>query len=264
MEEEIDLDTAPAYNAEPPPPSAGPPPPPADGGADADGAAPDRPAAAPEPAAPPKSAAQIRLEAIQKRLADERAKNHKEVVQEDRRKRMTPEELRRAEQRGTGQAPDRAAASASESDKLRAVTAEEAEAERDKAKKKDKRRNMYAWDVFNDQALHRTHKRREGNLATFGAVEGAAADAVGPFDPLSYGDEAEGYRPREDRVDALVDELNLQKRKRETSSRRRAHHDEDDVSAINERNRAFNAKAARAFDKYAAEIKSNLERGTAL
>ena len=33
---------------------------------------------------------------------------------------------------------------------------------------------------------------------------------------------------------------------------------------INERNMKFNKKAARFYDKYTAEIKQNLERGTAV
>ena len=37
-----------------------------------------------------------------------------------------------------------------------------------------------------------------------------------------------------------------------------------DVDYINERNRGFNRKAARYYDKYTTEIKNNLERGTAI
>jgi hypothetical protein len=40
--------------------------------------------------------------------------------------------------------------------------------------------------------------------------------------------------------------------------------EEQDVDYINERNRVFNKKIQRSFGKYAAEIKANLERGTAL
>jgi pre-mRNA-splicing factor SYF2 len=38
----------------------------------------------------------------------------------------------------------------------------------------------------------------------------------------------------------------------------------DDISWINEKNRKFNQKIARFYDKYTKEIRENLERGTAL
>lgn len=37
-----------------------------------------------------------------------------------------------------------------------------------------------------------------------------------------------------------------------------------DVSYINQRNKRFNQKISRNFDKHTAEIRQNLERGTAL
>jgi len=52
--------------------------------------------------------------------------------------------------------------------------------------------------------------------------------------------------------------------KRSKFSRRRAFNEEADVDYINERNMKFNKKAARFYDKYTAEIKQNLERGTAV
>jgi pre-mRNA-splicing factor SYF2 len=47
-------------------------------------------------------------------------------------------------------------------------------------------------------------------------------------------------------------------------SRRRPVYEDQDVNYINERNRHFNLKLNRFFEKEAAEIKANLERGTAL
>jgi hypothetical protein len=51
---------------------------------------------------------------------------------------------------------------------------------------------------------------------------------------------------------------------RKNFSRRRANFDGEDVTSINERNKQFNKKLKRAFDKYTVEIRQNLERGTAL
>jgi len=65
-------------------------------------------------------------------------------------------------------------------------------------------------------------------------------------------------------VDRMVDELEKSIAKRDTFQRRRSFYDEEDIDYINERNRKFNQKISRAFDKYTAEIKQNLERGTAI
>ena len=52
--------------------------------------------------------------------------------------------------------------------------------------------------------------------------------------------------------------------KRDKYSRRRRFDEEEDVSYINERNMKFNKKLERFYGQYTAEIKQNLERGTAV
>ena len=52
--------------------------------------------------------------------------------------------------------------------------------------------------------------------------------------------------------------------KRAKYSRRREFQHDADVDYINERNMKFNKKAARYYNPYTAEIKQNLERGTAI
>lgn len=66
------------------------------------------------------------------------------------------------------------------------------------------------------------------------------------------------------KVEELANEISQMQEKRRKFSRRRKFNEERDISFINRRNEAFNAKVARAFDKYTSEIKGNLERGTAL
>lgn len=67
-----------------------------------------------------------------------------------------------------------------------------------------------------------------------------------------------------EKVDKLVNELEKTISKRKNFSRRRIHYEEEYVDYINERNRNFNKKVARAFDAYTTETKQNLERGTAI
>ncbi|KAI8519360.1 pre-mRNA-splicing factor syf2 [Branchiostoma belcheri] len=56
----------------------------------------------------------------------------------------------------------------------------------------------------------------------------------------------------------------LEIEKRAKFSRRRGFNDDADIDYINERNMRFNKKAERFYGKYTAEIKQNLERGTAV
>lgn len=51
---------------------------------------------------------------------------------------------------------------------------------------------------------------------------------------------------------------------RKTFSRRRMFIEDENVGYINEYNRSFNKKLARAFGAQSLEIRQNLERGTAL
>jgi len=69
---------------------------------------------------------------------------------------------------------------------------------------------------------------------------------------------------KEEREEVMAQEVEERIEKRNQFSRRRAFNEDKDVTSINERNRNFNEKLERNFSKYAAEIKSNLERGTAL
>ena len=65
-------------------------------------------------------------------------------------------------------------------------------------------------------------------------------------------------------IDRMVKELDEQRERRSKFSRRRKHYEGRDVDSINERNTIYNQSIAKAFDKYTVEIKTNLERGTAL
>ncbi|KAI6038668.1 SYF2 splicing factor-domain-containing protein [Pisolithus marmoratus] len=71
-------------------------------------------------------------------------------------------------------------------------------------------------------------------------------------------------KPSEDAIDRVVSKLNRDVDKKAKFSRKRHNEDEGDITYINERNRVFNKKIARYYDKYTAEIRASFERGTAL
>ncbi|KAL0097674.1 SYF2 splicing factor-domain-containing protein [Phycomyces blakesleeanus] len=64
-------------------------------------------------------------------------------------------------------------------------------------------------------------------------------------------------------IERLAQDTKKQIIQRETRSRDRKE-SSDDISWINEKNRVFNQKISRFYDKYTREIRENLERGTAL
>lgn len=65
-------------------------------------------------------------------------------------------------------------------------------------------------------------------------------------------------------IDNMVKDLESQIMKRKSFSRRRTHNDDADIDYINEKNARFNKKLDRYYGEHTAEIKQNLERGTAI
>ncbi|OQS08003.1 pre-mRNA-splicing factor syf2 [Thraustotheca clavata] len=127
-----------------------------------------------------------------------------------------------------------------------------------KAQKKDKQKAAFGWDVFNQDSLYKGYKKR---LNVLPEAKDKPAIAQEAYDPLEYGRQD---KVSEEGVERMVAELEHRAQARQKFSRRRQFREGEDVDFINERNRVFNKKAARAFDKYTVEIKQNLERGTAI
>lgn len=72
------------------------------------------------------------------------------------------------------------------------------------------------------------------------------------------------HKDTPDAINNMVKDLDKQISKRKSFSRRRMYNDDGDVDYINERNSRFNKKMERYYGEYTAEIKQNLERGTAI
>eukprot|EP01016_Furgasonia_blochmanni_P006591 TRINITY_DN12641_c0_g1_i5.p1 TRINITY_DN12641_c0_g1~~TRINITY_DN12641_c0_g1_i5.p1 ORF type:complete len:354 (-),score=116.49 TRINITY_DN12641_c0_g1_i5:157-1218(-) len=118
---------------------------------------------------------------------------------------------------------------------------------------KKKRNETFGWDIFNQESLYRAYKKRCGDMPHYKELYEKQKDGGKVDVPES-----------DERLQALVDDIQKQEEKRKKFSRRRTFYEDEDVSHINERNRIFNKKLERHFGDYASEIKSNLERGTAL
>ncbi|EDO07045.1 putative peptidyl-prolyl cis-trans isomerase cyclophilin [Babesia bovis T2Bo] len=141
----------------------------------------------------------------------------------------------------------------------KAAIAVEKQHERDLKKEKGK---SFGWNVFNQDALYRAHKKRLKETA-FNREEYELQKAQ--MGDLFYQPCLSTTETTEAAKLAVVHNLEKQYKQREKFSRRRAFEDDaKDVSYINQRNRVFNQKLDRAFKDHSAEIKGNLERGTAL
>ncbi|PSC68358.1 peptidyl-prolyl cis-trans isomerase CYP19-3 [Micractinium conductrix] len=139
-------------------------------------------------------------------------------------------------------------------------TAETAEA---LYKKKEKKPAPTGIEMFDQATLAAAYDKRTDNIkpdrSEYEAAKASDPEFYRAADSLRYGGTSQ---PSEAAVDRMVAELN--ERKNKNFSRRRAFRADKDVDYINDRNAHFNAKIERAFGTATAEIKANLERGTAL
>ncbi|KAI0301342.1 SYF2-domain-containing protein [Russula brevipes] len=93
-----------------------------------------------------------------------------------------------------------------------------------------------------------------------GSQQLAAESLYRDANSLLYADN----KPTDEAIDRVIGKINHDLDKRRKFSRKRPNEDTGDITYINEKNRIFNKKIARYFDKYTAEIRASFERGTAL
>jgi len=154
--------------------------------------------------------------------------------------------------------------------KMMNTPAREAEfVDKKKRKKEEKAQKgeSFGWQQYNPESQYNSYKKRVKNLDDTKELyeKQKAATPAEDFYPnannLSYGKAPEVPKAK---LNKMVDELLKRDEKKENFSRRREHFDDAYVDYVNERNKVFNKKISRAFDSYTAEIKQNLERGTAI
>jgi hypothetical protein len=116
-------------------------------------------------------------------------------------------------------------------------------------------------DTHNSEGQHRSYQRDLKGLhnATGGQQRSGAEGTI--FNPiLGSSDE------KQEREGARLLSNELKRRSEKVAKKRKEKMDfeETDVTYINKRNKHFNEKISRNYDKHNAEIRQNLERGTAL
>lgn len=124
-------------------------------------------------------------------------------------------------------------------------------------KKYKKKKNAYGWNVFNQDTLYKAYDKRLKRLKLNGIIR--INDQLVHREKLNI-----SHKPTEKAKEDMITELQGNIKRRHNFQRRRRYYENEQVSWINKRNEVFNRKVSRAFDKYTAEIRANLERGTAL
>ncbi|CAH1639300.1 unnamed protein product [Spodoptera littoralis] len=207
-----------------------------------------------------------RLRSLHTARNEARTHNHQEVVAEEARNKLPPNyeaKRRQAEWLLDDQAKRQEAEKAGKDyDRVKLLNISAVEAERLERKKKNPDEGFSTYE----QATVRQYNRLVKNMP-------AADMEQYEKQKQKYGDAFYGgpnviihgmHEDRREAVDKMVDDLEGQIAKRARYSRRRAHNDDADIDYINQRNANFNKKLERFYGEHTAEIKQNLERGTAI
>ncbi|GFO13857.1 neurogenic locus notch homolog protein 1 [Plakobranchus ocellatus] len=208
-----------------------------------------------------------RLRELEMKMNEARKMNHAEVVAEDERKKRPQNfeaKRKRLEWEQEEEDKKKECLERGESyDRMKVMTIGADEAERWEKKKRKKNPDLgfadYEQATFR-QYSHLTKQIKPDTQEVSRQKEQLGEDFYATADTL-------GLHQRKDSdeaIDRMVGDLEKQIEKRSKYSRRRTFDEEADVDYINERNAKFNQKLERFYGKYTAEIKQNLERGTAV
>ncbi|CAH0694753.1 unnamed protein product [Spodoptera exigua] len=209
-----------------------------------------------------------RLRSLHTARNEARTQNHQEVVAEEARNKLPPNyeaKRRQAEWLLDDQAKRQEAEKAGKDyDRVKLLNISAVEAERLERKKKKKNPDE-GFSTY-EQATVRQYNRLVKNMPTADMEQYEKQKQ-------KYGDAFYGgpnviihgmHKDRKEAVDKMVEDLEGQIAKRARFSRRRGYNDDADVDYINDRNAKFNKKLERFYGEHTAEIKQNLERGTAI
>ena len=202
------------------------------------------------------------------RRNEARKLNHQEVVEEDRRSKL-PSNYEAQQKRLEWELADaKARQEAKEKGedyerlKMLEVSADDLERMDRKRKKKNPDPGFTDFQQVQYRQYQRLTKQFKPELSEYEKQKEELGDSVyAGVNTILVG---QINKPSEGAIDRMVEDLDKQEAKRAKFSRRREFRADADVDYINERNRKFNIKAGRFYDKYTSEIKQNLERGTAI
>lgn len=210
-----------------------------------------------------------KMAALKEQRLAAREKNHQAVVEEDRVAKLPANyeaRRRRAEWEEEHEKAKKDAEARGEDFervKARQMSAIENDMkERKKRKKKEQADTGFA-DYTQAQArqYNRLTKKLKPDMGAYKKSTAEWGEDDQDADSLAYGQHDAVSKAGLERMAADVE---AQIEKRAQFSRRRRHLADSDIDYINERNRVFNKKLDRFYNKYTQEIRDNLERGTAV
>lgn len=129
-------------------------------------------------------------------------------------------------------------------------------------------------DYYNPEGQFRNYERSLKSV-THSSTSHSSSSSKRNVVPMSSASSGAGYdldskqhqeeqKRERDGARRLADEMKRRATKTEKRKQKQMDFEAEDVSYINQRNKKFNEKINRTYDKHTAEIKQNLERGTAL
>ena len=122
-------------------------------------------------------------------------------------------------------------------------------------KKEENIRASIGYHAQNEETAHRSYLKHVAKIPMGEMVSNVSSSV------LDYGKDGGVELEAKERLAQEIVNRNLKVRNRNA---KKALLDGEDVTAINSRNEAYNKMVSKTFDKYTAEIRENLERGTAL
>lgn len=216
--------------------------------------------------APPKNERERKLMELRLRMNQSRAKNSKEVVEEQKRfadpdyaRKIAEQKHKQDDSKELEKNGNPEQGSLPKGKEHLAETIEHCEM-RD-AKKKRKNPDAFAWDVFNQDSLYRAHEKRLRHIQFDEEAYNKQKEAEGNETTFFGGF---GYQASEEQKDRLGEAMDKIVDKKNKFSRRRMFNVDEDCNYVNDRNRHFNKKVDRFYNEYTHETRQNLERGTAL
>lgn len=198
-----------------------------------------------------------------------RSHNHQEVVAEDARNKLPANWETRQRQADwlvtDATARQEAAAVGQDYDRLKLLEVSANEADRIEQKKR-KRNPDVGFSDYEAQTARQYQRLVKQlpprDMAKYAEQKAALGEAAfyGQSHTIVHG----RHKDTRQAIDGMVKDLEAQIQKRKSFSRRRTHNDDADIDYINEKNARFNKKLERFYGEHTAEIKQNLERGTAI
>lgn len=209
-----------------------------------------------------------RLRNLHKLRQEARTHNHQEVVAEDARKKLPNNWEARKRQAdwivADDKAREEAKAQGQDYDRLKLLEVSAVDAEKIEKKKKKHNPDL-GFSTFEAQTARQYNRLVKSmparDMSKYEKQKQELGEAFyGGPNTVIHG----LVKDTPAAINNMVKDLEQQIDRRKKYSRRRIYNDDADVDFINERNSKFNKKLERFYGEHTAEIKQNLERGTAI